>query len=188
MRGATTLGKLEKLAPGFQSTLLMRGATTQGLLVVKCSLFQSTLLMRGATNGKDFFELPDTISIHAPHARSDFTARAVVSCSMISIHAPHARSDFSALPVPLAHIKFQSTLLMRGATLPPENDTMTFSFQSTLLMRGATRADCVLPVGLSISIHAPHARSDEDDPELAAWQNISIHAPHARSDSVTFKH
>ena len=83
-------------------------------------------------------------------------------------------------------IKFQSTLLMRGATSrgalyrPPR-----LPFQSTLLMRGAT-TDINPCVFISIiSIHAPHARSDA----RLVWLSklyfcISIHAPHARSDKV----
>ena len=58
--------------------------------------------------------------------------------------------------------KFQSTLLMRGATGQIEPaEIVDFLFQSTLLMRGAT----VLPDAWHrqhrISIHAPHARSDQ---------------------------
>ena len=78
------------------------------------------------------------ISIHAPHARSDrsisvgkstlvdFNPRSsceerqdgkFTCCSgiAISIHAPHARSDFMIMSL-YGHAKFQSTLLMRGAT------------------------------------------------------------------------
>ena len=81
--------------------------------------------------------------------------------SYISIHAPHARSDFSACPLrpPGAYFnprssceerrarqdacrdagQFQSTLLMRGATWElAEIDYVAGIFQSTLLMRGAT--------------------------------------------------
>ena len=58
--------------------------------------------------------------------------------------------------------QFQSTLLMRGATTAGESVYQLSQFQSTLLMRGATRQIFVSPVfGQIISIHAPHARSDE---------------------------
>ena len=61
-------------------------------------------------------------------------------------------------------------------------------FQSTLLMRGATISvgDC-LALATRISIHAPHARSDHVrfiDKE--GNYQISIHAPHARSDVTEF--
>ena len=79
----------------FQSTLLMRGATgdIDGFVII--AQFQSTLLMRGATAhflaNSALFE----ISIHAPHARSDFDKSKSDSDKKISIHAPHARSDCS---------------------------------------------------------------------------------------------
>ena len=63
--------------------------------------------------------------------------------TVISIHAPHARSDLSLL-LHLCH---------------------TSIFQSTLLMRGATLVPVAVPLSVRlISIHAPHARSDENHP------------------------
>ncbi len=56
-------------------------------------------------------------------------------------------------------------------------------FQSTLLMRGATRRYCRPGRSARISIHAPHARSDLAGSGSVASFDISIHAPHARSDS-----
>ena len=125
------------------------------------------------------------ISIHAPHARSDTAMRTTMmqpihfnprsSCeerpgrprphrdTQISIHAPHARSDHEKIPREQLTGQFQSTLLMRGATIV--YGLLCWSvqrFQSTLLMRGAT---CVLDEFVfaadCISIHAPHARSDD---------------------------
>ena len=85
------------------------------------STFQSTLLMRGATRQRLHLRRRGPISIHAPHARSDwkhsnkpntkgnFNPRS--SCEerralsshllilpIISIHAPHARSDLTSRP------------------------------------------------------------------------------------------
>ena len=101
---------------------------------------------------------------------------------------------------------FQSTLLMRGATIEADNMSIDKQFQSTLLMRGATKKGEDVPYCHLISIHAPHARSDkiaaafgvqpnyyfnprsscEERPRMMQiWINdtdISIHAPHARSD------
>ena len=57
----------------------------------------------------------------------------------ISIHAPHARSDGKLQLESKDDMKFQSTLLMRGATIPV--------------------LDLFAKSG-EISIHAPHARSD----------------------------
>ena len=56
------------------------------------------------------------ISIHAPHARSDDELDAALQALLISIHAPHARSDADLLKLRAEETKFQSTLLMRGAT------------------------------------------------------------------------
>ena len=59
-------------------------------------------------------------------------------------------------------------------------------FQSTLLMRGATSKVKAITNSSNISIHAPHARSD-DDPSGILLESviISIHAPHARSDAIS---
>ena len=123
------------------------------------------------------------ISIHAPHARSDGQCRPLpgiqcdfnprssceerlddqsgcISSRGISIHAPHARSDWRWLPHRAKPPKFQSTLLMRGATVWVGKDQYMYPFQSTLLMRGATPRYGTPAHPLPISIHAPHARSD----------------------------
>ena len=77
----------------------------------------------------------------------------------ISIHAPHARSDTRPAALQNAVI-FQSTLLMRGATMNLLAGIGESVFQSTLLMRGATKSRSKHKGGNAISIHAPHARSD----------------------------
>ena len=59
-------------------------------------------------------------------------------------------------------IKFQSTLLMRGATKVLGIPIGFLTFQSTLLMRGATAIGGDTPQRNQISIHAPHARSDRN--------------------------
>ena len=57
----------------------------------------------------------------------------------ISIHAPHARSDGHGGAQFGKVMTFQSTLLMRGATIFWQREAaMDELFQSTLLMRGAT--------------------------------------------------
>ena len=78
--------------------------------------FQSTLLMRGATGVPVQPTWGQRISIHAPHARSDADVALFIGHWYISIHAPHARSDETALLFREYICKFQSTLLMRGAT------------------------------------------------------------------------
>ena len=168
MRGATsTLTPIIKVKK-FQSTLLMRGATCSShsfrrvssyfnprssceerlspiIRAIVLAIFQSTLLMRGATSARVLDDVAEQISIHAPHARSDFLAIAKPTLSIISIHAPHARSDerirsrvhianIISIHAPharsdsvtkgmMAEYAFQSTLLMRGATGRPARAT-----------------------------------------------------------------
>ena len=62
-------------------------------------------------------EILNEISIHAPHARSDAAAGMAGPDDAISIHAPHARSDSFNPPKSQNNWVFQSTLLMRGATI-----------------------------------------------------------------------
>ena len=52
-------------------------------------------------------------------------------------------------------------------------------------MRGATRPSQMYCRCHRISIHAPHARSDEIGDETETADSISIHAPHARSDLLS---
>ena len=60
---------------------------------------------------------PLIISIHAPHARGDCCIYADGGIQYISIHAPHARGDYMFVIYIVSLPKFQSTPLMRGATI-----------------------------------------------------------------------
>ena len=52
-------------------------------------------------------------------------------------------------------------------------------------MRGATTVDGLTLEEIKISIHAPHAGSDDfDEMREMLDADISIHAPHAGSDSL----
>ena len=75
---------------------------------------------------------------------------------------------------------------MRGATSGKRRViAIVWLFQSTLLMRGATTSAWDWSKLEDISIHAPHARSDNRIlPYTQPDQSISIHAPHARSDAA----
>ena len=155
------------------------------------------------------FARAGAISIHAPHARSDFKAEDVACGDMISIHAPHARSDLAELGISAADLQFQSTLLMRGATqalLCSSSPTTNFNPRSSCEERlyhddGRNavsqnfnpRSSCEERQDhrprwalAQISIHAPHARSDFLRHGVCPRHPISIHAPHARSDSFSF--
>ena len=127
------------------------------------------------------------ISIHAPHARSD--RHSIIACfaAYISIHAPHARSDYGRDSSCSSWMNFnpRSSCEERRAAhfvrdlcrshfnprssceerRPCRNDyNKERKFQSTLLMRGATRFAEGGESGGGISIHAPHARSDNAVP------------------------
>ena len=144
--------------------------------------FQSTLLMRGATRRHSDGILNRCISIHAPHARSDvmfsdITAlMALFQSTLLMRGATHDTVTTQRRKI------FQSTLLMRGATAMTAINAVSALFQSTLLMRGATPARLLSWRPPTISIHAPHARSDRCDLTQDGRPDISIHAPHARSD------
>ncbi len=81
--------------------------------------------------------------------------------------------------------RFQSTLLMRGATAKVGVRCKTGEFQSTLLMRGATRRR----PGPAEALHHFNPRSSCEERRLFSHgrrreNHISIHAPHARSDDL----
>ncbi len=164
--------------------------------------------MRGAT----------IFSTRSAHWRTHFNPRS--SCeerlveaammrdaSMISIHAPHARSDACQPGKDYSQVGFQSTLLMRGATIFDDAEPLIAKFQSTLLMRGATpvnpekitvkwdfnpRSSCEeRPFSTMLSPSLPNFNPRSSCEErrgilrfLQTDYAISIHAPHARSDSV----
>ena len=126
-----------------------------------CPIFQSTLPMRGATFKVALTAHFVDISIHAPHAGSDYDylIHDTDSCrfqstlpmrgatgrfssiwldGLISIHAPHAGSDPICVGAIFGVMQFQSTLPMRGATMSTRRVGALLKFQSTLPMRGAT--------------------------------------------------
>ncbi len=172
------------------------------------SLFQSTLLMRGATVRSLSARADSSISIHAPHARSDADVMGNAACRDHFNPRSSCEERPDKMRMELKEIQFQSTLLMRGATTVCASGLPCLLFQSTLLMRGATRlvddqlrrqyfnprSSCEerrerfaqLLTHLLISIHAPHARSDPRKGGKFSKRSISIHAPHARSDLSVF--
>ena len=128
--------------------------------------FQSTLLMRGATRGTSRWSVSATnfnprssceerhvetaksryaklISIHAPHARSD--GYGLVALFFVYDFNPRSSCEERRLSPQCKRLKrklFQSTLLMRGATMTIKHLFNHGLFQSTLLMRGATWTFC----------------------------------------------
>ena len=66
--------------------------------------------------------------------------------------------------------EFQSTLPLRGATLPRCSPVDASKFQSTLPLRGATRRKIFGAYLVRISIHTPLAGSDSN---LMAMSNFT---------------
>ena len=147
-------------------------------------LFQSTLLMRGATQSHRGKGHIPTISIHAPHARSD----ACIGWNLPAVSHFNPRSSceerlYSLVLSSKLPTAFQSTLLMRGATLAPLGEPSCVSaFQSTLLMRGATTPACCTERHRRFQSTLLMRGATDASLSLTGPCRISIHAPHARSD------
>ena len=88
----------------------------QNLQIIEFT-FQSTLLVRGATEITNLSHDLALISIHAPRERSDKIILPFNLGYVISIHAPRERSDEETPRTIGMKWRFQSTLLVRGATL-----------------------------------------------------------------------
>ena len=101
----------------------------------------------------------------------------------ISIHAPHARSDRCGRLVRRLGAYFNPRSSCEERQAQAAAASAASAFQSTLLMRGATAFLSVCDIIYYISIHAPHARSDVAKSARVDSLLISIHAPHARSDT-----
>ena len=101
-----------------------------------------------------------TISIHAPHARSDDNIR-IKRYNVINFNPRSSCEERRVLPVVLS-VSFTISIHAPHA----RSDT----------------ACATASTSKKISIHAPHARSDDEVHRLGRRKNISIHAPHARSD------
>ena len=93
MRGVTKYGPADGDGFIFQSTLPMRGVTVLHRYILTGFEFQSTLPMRGVTQFLDTTSEAAKISIHTPHAGSDYSDINFFVTPRISIHTPHAGSD-----------------------------------------------------------------------------------------------
>ena len=117
----------------------MRGATLPRTFHVRTHQFQSTLLMRGATISVRNIAVMLDISIHAPHARSD-SYPCFLAPSTNNFNPRSSCEERLLINLLYSdYLRFQSTLLMRGATILCVTTARRLLFQSTLLMRGATR-------------------------------------------------
>ena len=146
----------------------MRGATLLSCQVRTHSvLFQSTPPMRGATDRKFKTIHRRTISIHAPHAGSDN------DCVIVS---PKTVKHFNPRP-PCGERPEELSQQIPGLS----------DFNPRPPCGERPRSFIILSsVGL-ISIHAPHAGSDQIYLSVNCGFTISIHAPHAGSDLTSFQ-
>ena len=141
---------------------MYRGVTRTSRFIPSLrQIFQSTLPMRGVTK----VLLPDPVP------------------GIISIHTPHAGSDFPGILQILRQRAFQSTLPMRGVTLVPAISSATSLFQSTLPMRGVT-APAFFAAGKQCQFQSTlpmRGVTKKTHPFIDIFL-ISIHTPHAGSD------
>ena len=192
----------------FQSTLLIRGATiTSGpypksalisihaphtrsdpwssppLPLLPYNNFNPRSSYEERLQAKSYIKAGASISIHAPHTRSD-TDWPVCAAKWADFNPRSSYEERQSIKRQRIYWqRFQSTLLIRGATLvfccSPRTSNISIHAPHT-------RSDAVLSVGfltcLGISIHAPHTRSDLRKAGFHRSVTISIHAPHTRSD------
>ena len=96
--------------------------------------------MRGATISVRNIAVMLDISIHAPHARSD-SYPCFLAPSTNNFNPRSSCEERLLINLLYSdYLRFQSTLLMRGATILCVTTARRLLFQSTLLMRGATTA------------------------------------------------
>ena len=149
-------------------------------------LFQSTLPMRGATAYQSHKKQPGHISIHTPHAGSD--TGPLCGCPLVSeFQSTLPMRGATALLISRSSATtFQSTLPMRGATISHTcKDVNNFRFQSTLPMRGATRpARAALCRQCYFNPHSPCGERLKHRHKVTPVIIISIHTPHAGSDEI----
>ena len=126
------------------------------------------------------------ISIHAPHARSDpARLKETLEQLTISIHAPHARSDTIARACKIDRGNFNPRSSCEERQRQNRRHCRRAShFNPRSSCEERLHKLCAKFVQPTISIHAPHARSDDAGQTKLFYQYmISIHAPHARSDN-----
>ena len=102
------------------------------------------------------------ISIHTPHAGSDCCCSLISAApAAISIHTPHAGSDRCKVRIPAYNINFNPHSPCGERRCAIYLSRLRAKFQSTLPMRGATVFSTFRIMPYIISIHTPHAGSDD---------------------------
>ena len=139
--------------------------------------------MRGATQSLLLHYTFCNVSTHAPHARSD-TSSSLLGASVPSFNSRSSCEErppcgFSYLDI----MKFQLTLLMRGATIKPPMQAQSRTFQLTLLMRGATPCPGLAPFIFGFNSRSSCEERPIPSSSIIGFHQVSTHAPHARSDA-----
>ena len=106
------------------------------------------------------FRETSLISIHTPHAGSDKYLLNFENPGYISIHTPHAGSDRTISMLYTTSFHFNPHSPCGERQYPRPEMAGHLGFQSTLPMRGATHYFKLYFDRLVISIHTPHAGSD----------------------------
>ena len=153
-------------------------------VTVRTTPFQSTLLVRGAT----ISVVKKPLLHNNFNPRSSWEERLNLVCKKlarfsISIHAPRERSDPDSKNFPYKLFNFNPRSSWEERQERGWFYENLHRFQSTLLVRGATTLIIRINLLWSISIHAPRERSDCKIINLILPPTlISIHAPRERSD------
>ena len=167
--------------------------------------------MRGATNTPTQQKQVRQISIHAPHAGCDVSAR-LFSCrnsifqsthpmrgatwaslarpprAPISIHAPHAGCDRHTGQIVSVCFQFQSTHPMRGATLSCFAAEFAKDDFNPRTPCGVRRFKSVkLIFRAPISIHAPHAGCDSMVKIFRFYRRFQRHFREAENLPCTYR-
>ena len=166
----------------FQSTHLLRGATwlryddeKAKRISIHAPLARCDPKSANSATGR-------RISIHAPLARCDEPEVPGIPDRAISIHAPLARCDviFALIFHFLTNFNPRTSCEVRPGL--SYLCLLRVIFQSTHLLRGATLGEQSIKHSGYISIHAPLARCDDTLRGTTPHKEISIHAPLARCD------
>ena len=160
MKGATMIPHCLNAADNVSIHAPMKGATLATSAAVAVVSGFNPRTSCEVRHSASLTDIPTVVSIHAPLARCDAAEAARRIHGKVSIHAPLARCDPIHRGQAPYYPRFQSTHLLRGATLSLRRFCMDFLFQSTHLLRGATNFMSGTSFLRCVSIHAPLARCD----------------------------
>ena len=139
--------------------------------------------MRGATQSATKYETQDQFQSTLPMRGATIVCLLLWICLMISIHTPHAGSDFAGKIFYSTLVLFQSTLPMRGATYVRHCNFIHRRYFNPHSPCGERLYyDTVLPVSFDFNPHSPCGERRCCPPPHLDCHTISIHTPHAGSD------